>query len=71
MLWTEIRILIRDTGRVWWHLLPLIMAVYLLGWLGSELTLRVAVIAGDVSAWLALALFAFSLSARWLRQSSF
>lgn len=71
MLWTEIRILIRDTGRVWWHLLPLIMAVYLLGWLGFELTLRVAVIAGDINAWLALALFAFSLSARWLRQSSF
>jgi hypothetical protein len=60
VLWTELRILIRDTGRVWWHLLPLIMAVYLLGWLGSELTLRVAVIAGDISAWLALALFAFS-----------
>lgn len=60
MLWTELSILIRDTGRVWWRLLPLIMAVYLLGWLGSELTLRVAVIAGDFSAWLALALFAFS-----------
>ena len=60
MLWTELSVLIRDTGRVWWRLLPLIMAVYLLGWLGSELTLRVAVIAGDVSAWLALALFAFS-----------
>jgi hypothetical protein len=60
VLWTELRILIRDTGRVWWRLLPLIMAVYLLGWLGSELTLRVAVIAGDISAWLALALFAFS-----------
>jgi hypothetical protein len=36
------------------------MGVYLLGWLGSELTLRVAVIAGDISAWLALVLFAFS-----------
>ncbi|HEX3207678.1 MAG TPA: hypothetical protein VHQ68_15725, partial [Propionibacteriaceae bacterium] len=60
MLWTDLRILIVDTGRVWWRLLPTIMAVYLLGWLGSELTLRVAVIAGDFSAWLALALFAFS-----------
>jgi hypothetical protein len=60
VLWTELRILIRDTGQVWWRLLPLIMAVYLLGWLGSELTLRIAVIAGDFSAWLALALFAFS-----------
>jgi hypothetical protein len=45
---------------VWWRLLPVIMGVYLLGWLGSEVTLRVATIAGDISAWLALALFAFS-----------
>ena len=60
MLRTDLRILIVDTGRVWWRLLPVIMGVYLLGWLGSELTLRVAVIAGDISAWLALALFAFS-----------
>jgi hypothetical protein len=35
-------VLIVDTGRVWWRLLSLIMGVYLLGWLGSELTLRVA-----------------------------
>ena len=60
MLWTELRVLIVDTGRVWWRLLPLIMGVYLLGWLGTELTLRVAVIAGDISPWLALAMFAFS-----------
>src|SRR4051794_33770001 len=50
----------RDTGRVWWRLLPVIMGIYLLGWLGSELTLRVAVILGDVSPWLTLILFAFS-----------
>ena len=60
MLLTELRILIVDTGRVWWRLLPMIMGVYLLGWLGTELTVRVAVIAGDISPWLALALFAFS-----------
>jgi hypothetical protein len=60
VLWTDIRILIVDTGRVWWRLLPMIMGVYLLGWLGSELTLRVAVIAGDISPWLALVLFAFN-----------
>jgi len=60
VLWTDLRILIVDTGRVWWRLLPLIMGVYLLGWLGSELTLRVAVIAGDISPWLALVLFAFN-----------
>jgi hypothetical protein len=60
VLWTELRILMRDTGRVWWRLLPVIMGIYLLGWLGSELTLRVAVILGDVSPWLTLILFAFS-----------
>jgi hypothetical protein len=60
VLFTELRILITDTGRVWWRLLPMIMGVYLLGWLGTELTLRVAVIAGDISPWLALVLFAFS-----------
>ena len=38
----------------------MIMGVYLFGWLGTELTLRVAVIAGDISPWLALVLFAFS-----------
>jgi hypothetical protein len=56
---TDLRILVVDTGRVWWRLLPAIMAVYLLGWLGAELTLRLAVIAGDLSPWLTLILFAF------------
>jgi hypothetical protein len=49
---------------VWWRLLPMIMGVYLLGWLGTELTLRVAVIAGDNSPWLALLLFAVSFVCR-------
>src|SRR5215212_8952590 len=40
--------------------LTLLLGVYLLGWLGNELTLRIAVILGDVSPWLALLLFAFS-----------
>jgi hypothetical protein len=60
VLSTELTILIGDTGRVWWRLLPVILGVYVLGWLGNELTLRIAVILGDVSPWLALILFAFS-----------
>jgi len=60
VLWTELRVLIVDTGRVWWRLLPIIVGVYLLGWLGSELGLRVAVILGDISPWLTLIMFAFS-----------
>lgn len=56
----DLRILTVDTFRVWWRLLPQLIGIYLMGWLGSELALRVAVWAGDLSAWLALALFAFS-----------
>lgn len=60
MLWTEVGILVVDTGSVWWRLLPQILSIYLLGWLGSELALKLAVIAGDLSAWLALAVFSFA-----------
>ena len=56
----DLRILASDTIRVWWRLLPQVLGIYLLGWLGSELALRAAILAGDASAWLALALFAFS-----------
>ena len=57
-LFTDLRILVVDTGRVWWRLLPQVLALYLLGWLGSQLVLRLAVRAGDLSAWLTLVLFA-------------
>ncbi len=57
---TDLRILLVDTARVWWRLLPLILSLHLLGWLGSELALRIAIILGDISPWLTLALFAFS-----------
>lgn len=59
-LLTDVRVLVVDTGRVWWRVLPQLLAVYLLGWLGSQLALRLAVAAGDVSAWLALALFSLN-----------
>jgi hypothetical protein len=57
---TDLRVLLVDTARVWWRLLPLLLSIYLLGWLGAELTLRIAVILGDISPWLTLVLFAFS-----------
>ena len=57
---TDLRILVVDTARVWWRLAPVILPIYLLGWLASELVLRVAVIAGDLSPWLTLVLFAFN-----------
>jgi len=46
VFWTELRVLIVDTGRVWWRLLPMIMGVYLFGWLGTELT--VSVLGGEL-----------------------
>jgi hypothetical protein len=60
VVWTDLMVLVGDTARVWWRLLPQISTIYLLGWLGSELSLRLAVIAGDLSPWLALALFTFN-----------
>ena len=57
---TDLRILVVDTARVWWRLAPVILPIYLLGWLASELVLRIAVIAGDLSPWLTLVLFAFN-----------
>ena len=62
-LLTDLRILVVDTGRVWWRLLPQLLALYLIGWLGSQAALRLAVWAGDLSAWLALALFALNFVA--------
>jgi hypothetical protein len=67
VLSTELRILIRDTGRVWWRLLPVILAVYPLGWLGNELALRIAVIFGDISPWHSSATLATSTCRRCMR----
>lgn len=64
MLWTDIRILLVDTTRIWWRLLPRILTIYLLGWLGFQVAMKIAIIAGDVSAWLALLIFAFSFVSR-------
>ncbi len=64
VLWTEVRVLVVDTGRVWWRLLPQVLTLYLLGWLGSELALKLAAVAADLSAWLALAIFSFGFLSR-------
>ena len=64
MIWADLRILVLDTGRVWWRTLPRILAVYLLGWLGAELALKLAVRAGEWSSWAAVAVFAFGFLAQ-------
>lgn len=56
-VWTDVEILVVDTVRVWCRLLPQVLGVYLMGWLGAQLALKLAAIAGDSNAWLALAIF--------------
>lgn len=60
MLWTDIRILLVDTTRIWWKLLPKILTIYLLGWLGYQICLKLAIIAGDLTFWLSLVIFAIA-----------
>ncbi|MFT4166704.1 MAG: hypothetical protein QM650_15810 [Microlunatus sp.] len=64
MILTDFRILVLDTGRVWWRLLPQLLTVYLLGWLGSELAQRMAIEAGERNSWIGLAVFSFSFLAQ-------
>lgn len=60
MLWTDIRILLVDTTRIWWRLLPKILTIYALGWLGYQVCFKLALIAGDLTAWLSLVIFAIA-----------
>ncbi len=57
MLWTDLRVLVTDTGRLLWRLLPTLLTIWLLGWLGQRLFSNLAVIAGDASPWLTLIVF--------------
>ncbi|HYI52372.1 MAG TPA: hypothetical protein VEX57_00290 [Microlunatus sp.] len=64
MIWADLRILVLDTGRVWWRTLPQILAVYLAGWLGSQLALKLAIRVGEWNSWAALAVFSFGFLAQ-------
>lgn len=58
MIWADLRVLVLDTGRVWWRTLPRLVTVYLLGWLGDQLAQKLAVRIGEQNSWAALAVFA-------------
>jgi hypothetical protein len=64
VIWADLRILVLDTGRVWWRTLPQLVSVYLLGWLGAELAQRFAIWAGEWNSWAALAIFSFGFLAQ-------
>lgn len=57
MLWTDIRVLLVQTTRLWWRLLPQLLAIHLLGWLSYQVSLRLAAFAIDFNSWVALVIF--------------
>ena len=56
----DVSILVRDTVTVFLRLFPQIMTVWLLGWLGDALAVRVAAVVGDTSGWAAVVIFSSS-----------
>jgi hypothetical protein len=64
VIWADLRILVLDTGRVWWRTLPQILSVYLAGWLGAQLALKLAIRVGEWNSWAALAVFSFGFLAQ-------
>lgn len=59
-LLTDLRILILDTGRVFWRLLPQLLVIHLIGWLGNQLALKLASIVGEPYPWVGLIIFCTS-----------
>lgn len=49
--------LARDTLEIWWALLPQLLTIHLVGWLGYHLTFAVAVTVADTQLWPGVALF--------------
>jgi hypothetical protein len=56
----DVTILVRDTVTVFLRLFPQIMTVFLLGWLGDALAVRIAAVVGDTSGWAAVVIFSSS-----------
>lgn len=56
----DVVILVRDTLQVFVRVFPQILAIWLAGWLGSTLVLKVASLVADVNGWAALAVFSLS-----------
>ncbi|WP_152365141.1 hypothetical protein [Microlunatus speluncae] len=57
LLWTDLRILVVDTVKVWWRLFPQIAGIYLLGWLGFQVALKIAAYTEDLNVWVTIAVF--------------
>lgn len=53
--------LTRDTLRVWWRLLPLLLTAYVLGWAGYNAAIVVAGVVLDAHKWLALVVLSVGL----------
>jgi hypothetical protein len=57
LLWTDLRILVVDTVKVWWRLFPQIAGIYLLGWLGFQVALKIAAYTENLNVWVTIAVF--------------
>lgn len=58
VVWADLRVLVTDTARVWWRLLPQLLTLQIGGWLGYQTTLWIAAIVSLSNAWIALGIFA-------------
>ncbi len=57
LLWTDLRILVVDTVKVWWRLFPQIAGIYLLGWLGFQIALKIAAYTEELNVWVTIGVF--------------
>jgi hypothetical protein len=58
VIWADLRVLVSDTARVWWRLLPQLLTLQIGGWLGYQATLWLAASMSLHNAWIALGIFA-------------
>lgn len=57
VIWADLRVLVTDTARVWWRLLPQLLALQIVGWMGYQLSLWLSAAISVYNAWVALVIF--------------
>ena len=57
VVWADLRVLVTDTVRVWWRLLPQLLALQIVGWMGYQLSLWLSAAVSVYNAWVALVIF--------------
>lgn len=57
VIWADLRVLVADTVRVWWRLLPQLLTLQIGGWLGYQATLWISAAVSLHNGWVALGIF--------------